>query len=280
MRTLARSATSSLVALCVALMLAVAAVAAVAAIGMVSTRSATSMGNTIAGDELTTAVVTGQVGRDIDAAYATGEAAVQATQSAERSRMLGSLYSSMLPTVDADLSSLQQLHAGDPPAELADLGLFSKQWTTVRDLLSLAGLTAEPPQRWPPSSPLPTSRSAPTSPGLSAKELDDARADHTAASADTAHVIGLLAGVAVLGIVVGFLFLIRGIRGIRRNLEPSQDQAEFADTLPIASGEDEAHWLLQRYLERTLPATTAVVLNRNNSADRLEAVTPLRAARR
>jgi predicted lysophospholipase L1 biosynthesis ABC-type transport system permease subunit len=88
MRMLARSATSSLVALCVALALAVAAVAA---IGMVSIRSATSVGNTIAGDELTTAVVTGQVGRDIDAAYATGEAAVQATQSAGRSRMLALL---------------------------------------------------------------------------------------------------------------------------------------------------------------------------------------------
>ena len=66
-----------------------------------------------------------------------------------------------------------------------------------------------------------------------------------------------------------------GIRRIRRNLEPGQDQAEFADTLQIANGEDEAHQLLQRHLERTLPATTAVVLNRNNSADRLEAVTPL-----
>ena len=47
------------------------------------------------------------------------------------------------------------------------------------------------------------------------------------------------------------------------------------DTLQSANGEDEAHQLLQRHLERTLPATAAVVLNRNNSADRLEAVTPL-----
>jgi diguanylate cyclase (GGDEF)-like protein len=46
-------------------------------------------------------------------------------------------------------------------------------------------------------------------------------------------------------------------------------------TLQIAGDEDEAHQLLQRHLERILPATSAVVLNRNNSADRLEAVTPL-----
>ena len=36
-----------------------------------------------------------------------------------------------------------------------------------------------------------------------------------------------------------------------------------------------ARQLLQRHLERALPATAAVVLNRNNSADRLEAVTAL-----
>jgi diguanylate cyclase (GGDEF)-like protein len=77
--------------------------------------------------------------------------------------------------------------------------------------------------------------------------------------------------------MAGAGFLVLGVRRIRRNLEPSQDQAEFADTLQIASDEDEAHQLLQRHLERTLPATTAIVLNRNNSADRLEAVTPLPA---
>ena len=41
-----------------------------AAIGIAGTRSAASQGNAIAGDELTTAIVTGQLARDIDAAYA------------------------------------------------------------------------------------------------------------------------------------------------------------------------------------------------------------------
>ena len=79
----------------------------------------------------------------------------------------------------------------------------------------------------------------------------------------------------LLASVIGLLVLWRGIRRIRRDLEPGQDQAEFAETLQIAGDEDEAHQLLQRHLERILPATSAVVLNRNNSADRLEAVTPL-----
>ena len=87
--------------------------------------------------------------------------------------------------------------------------------------------------------------------------------------------IGLILGTAAAGIAIAWLFLWHEIRRLRRSLEPGQDQAEFADTLQIANDEDEAHRLLQRHLERTLTATAAVVLNRNNSADRLEAVTPL-----
>ena len=90
-----------------------------------------------------------------------------------------------------------------------------------------------------------------------------------------ARYTGLILGAAAAGIAIAWLFLWYVIRSIRRSLEPGQDQAEFADTLQIANDEDEAHQLLQRHLERTLPATVAVVLNRNNSADRLEAVTPL-----
>ena len=75
---------------------------------------------------------------------------------------------------------------------------------------------------------------------------------------------------------MAWFFLWYEFRRLRRNLQPGRDQAEFADTLQLANGEDEAQQLLQRHLERMLPATAAVVLNRNNSADRLEAVTPLR----
>ena len=98
-----------------------ALVVAVAAIGILGTRSAARQGNAIAGDELTTAVVTGQLAQDMDAAYATGEAALRSADPATRSRLLGTLYTSLLPAVDAQLFSLEQLHAGDPPAERADL---------------------------------------------------------------------------------------------------------------------------------------------------------------
>ena len=97
---------------------------AVAAIGILGIRSATYQGKVIAGGELDTAVVTGQLARDMDAAYATGEDAVRAADPATRSRLLGTLYTSLLPAADAQLFSLAQLHTGDPPAEHADLELF------------------------------------------------------------------------------------------------------------------------------------------------------------
>src|ERR1700677_3203934 len=120
MRTLARAAARSLVALCIALVLVEVAVAV---IGILNTRSAEGLGDAIAGDELTTSTVTGQLARDIAAAYATGEQAALTTQPAQRSGLLGSLYTTLLPAVDAQLFSLQQLHAGDPPAEHADIEL-------------------------------------------------------------------------------------------------------------------------------------------------------------
>jgi diguanylate cyclase (GGDEF)-like protein len=272
MRTLARAATRSLAALCIALALAVVAVAV---IGVLNTRSASDLGNMIAGDELTTSTATGQLARNIDAAYATGEQAALTSQPAQRSRLLGSLYTSLLPAVDAGLFSLKELHAGDPPAEYADLELFIRQWTAVRDLLSPDDFTTAPAGALAAQL---TAAYQPVSAHLDQlilRELDDARADHTRAAAGAVRATGLLIGVAVLGIAVGVLFLRLGIGRIRRDLAPSQDQAEFADTLQMANDEDEAHRLLQRHLERTLTATAAVVLNRNNSADRLEAVTPL-----
>ena len=161
MRTLAKAATSSLVALGTALGLAVVAVAA---IGILGIRFAVQQATVIAGDELTTAEVTGQLTRNMDAAYATGEAALRATVPAERSRLLRSLNTSLLPAVDTQLSSLVKLHSGDPRAEYADLELFIRQWTAVRDLLSRAtDLTGQPAAALAARvTDRPTSRPAPT----------------------------------------------------------------------------------------------------------------------
>jgi diguanylate cyclase (GGDEF)-like protein len=272
MRTLARAAASSLITLCVGL---AAVVVCVAVIGVVGTRSATTLGNEAASDELTTSTATGQLARTMDSAYAAGEAAFLASRPVDRSRLLGFLYSSRLPATDAQLYSLERLHAGDPPGELAGIELLVRQWAAVRDLLSPTSMPAHPDATLAARL---TAAYQPVSVHLGhllRVEQHDGHMDRVSAAANQARTMGFIVGAAVLGLAVGVLLLLSGLRRIRRSLEPGQDQAEFADTLQVANDEDEAHQLLQRHLERSLTATTAVVLNRNNSADRLEAVTPL-----
>jgi diguanylate cyclase (GGDEF)-like protein len=271
---LARAATRALGALCIGLAFVVVVVAA---IGVLGTRASTKLGNSIASDELVTSTATGQLAQDMDTAYATGEEAFLTSEPGQQSRLLGSLYTSILPATDAQLSYLEQLHADDPPAEHADIEQFVKQWIAVRDLLSPTTVQAHR------DAPLASRLAAAYQPvsahlgRLFLKEQQDGHSDQVDASADATQTTGFIVGAAVLGIMIGVLLLLSGIRRIHRNLEPGQDQAEFADTLQIANDQDEAYRLLQQHLERTLAATTAVVLNRNNSADRLEAVTGLPA---
>jgi hypothetical protein len=52
-------------------------------------------------------------------------------------------------------------------------------------------------------------------------------------------------------------------------------QDEFVEALQVTQNEEEAHELLKRHIERSVSESVAVVLNRNNSADRLEATTEL-----
>ncbi len=53
-------------------------------------------------------------------------------------------------------------------------------------------------------------------------------------------------------------------------------QNEFVETLQVTDSETEAHVLLQHHLQRSIdPARSIAVLNRNNSADRLEPATDL-----
>jgi HAMP domain-containing protein len=65
---------------------------------------------------------------------------------------------------------------------------------------------------------------------------------------------------------------------VRRRAEQrryEETQAEFADTMQLSETEPEAHQLLKHHLERSITSSNVTVLNRNNSADRLEAATPV-----
>jgi len=81
----------------------------------------------------------------------------------------------------------------------------------------------------------------------------------------------LAVGVAVL---LSILLVLAGIaisrRIGRREVRRHRDQRELRELLQVSASEAESQSLLIRHVERTVPGSSAAVLNRNNSDDRLE----------
>jgi diguanylate cyclase (GGDEF)-like protein len=272
MRNLSQRATAALVGIC--LFFAVIVVG-VGVTGVIGVRAATHTGKSVTDDELDTSTATAQVGRSMDMAYAAGEEALLTVSPEQRSTLAADLYSQLVPTADRQLADLRRLHAADPPGELADVNLFAAQWTTVRGRLNPTLITASNDR-----AVLAGRLTAAYEPlgdhvdRLLLKERHDATDDEAQAAAQSSVSVWIILAAVAAGLVTAFLLGWLGPRRVRRAVEPEQGQIEFADTLQIAGDEEEAHLLLQRHLERTLADSAAVVFNRNNSADRLEAVTP------
>lgn len=108
-------------------------------------------------------------------------------------------------------------------------------------------------------------------------------ADAVAAGSAAAYRRSLVRAVLLI-VLLSAAFACAGallLRRLRRNERLRQDaefayhasQREFSETLQVTENEGEAHALVKRHLERSLPGAEIVVLNRNNSQDRLEAAT-------
>ncbi|HEX8156016.1 MAG TPA: CHASE3 domain-containing protein, partial [Solirubrobacteraceae bacterium] len=110
------------------------------------------------------------------------------------------------------------------------------------------------------------------------QHLLDRRRDSQLARSGRDAVIVILLLSALFG-VAGYVLVWRGGRaGAARDSAERRyrdSQAHFADTTQIVDSEAEAHDLVQRHLEHSVPGSRVVVLRRNNSADRLQAVTEI-----
>jgi diguanylate cyclase (GGDEF)-like protein len=271
-RTLARAAISSLAALCGGLSLLVIAVTA---IGLLGIHSSTVLTTGASAEDLATSTATGELTHDMGTAYADGERAFLAPAPGQRVQLLGVIYDSVLPATGAQLTVVAQLHADDPAAERADFQLLMRQWDAVRDILTSADAAPKAPAGLAPRLAAAYQPVSLHLDQLLTKEQQNGLAEQATASANAERYTWLLVSVAGAGLILGGLLLTHGIRRVRRALKPGEEQADFAATLQIAGDETEANRLLQRQLERILPRAAAVVLNRNNSADRLESATPL-----
>ena len=88
-------------------------------------------------------------------------------------------------------------------------------------------------------------------------------------------VVAALAVIAAATMIRAGLGLRLLLRSQARDRSFAQSSNEYTGRLQATEDEDEAHELLRRQLERTHPGSHAVVLSRNNSADRLQPRTTL-----
>jgi diguanylate cyclase (GGDEF)-like protein len=110
------------------------------------------------------------------------------------------------------------------------------------------------------------------------------QADVTAERRDAMARAQRLSAFLVIGLTLafgaaGWLFIGRPMERQRRRQRDEaarrEGQNAFTRTLQVMDSEHEAHDLVRRHLEQAVEGTSVVVLQRNNSADRLEPTTPV-----
>jgi diguanylate cyclase (GGDEF)-like protein len=274
MRSLSRRAVLGLEYLCAFFVLITVSVGVVGVLGV---RSTAHVSSSIVRDELATAAATANVGRAIDNTHSVADRLAVTTKPSRIAALQGALYDVAVPKVDADLELLKQLHSDDGPAEHADLDLFDRQWATARSLLrpQSSGITgaARIGQLDAAYGPLGRHLDA-----LIGRETTDATAGEAQSSDTETSTVQFVFGAVLAALVAAVLIGRAGAIRIRRAVEPENEQQQFVETLQVADDEDEAHHLLKRHLERAIPGANATILNRNNSADRLEAMTEVASA--
>lgn len=91
--------------------------------------------------------------------------------------------------------------------------------------------------------------------------------------------VALVLGVSLFFAVIGYFAIEREVKRIRRRRDREhrdrESQTEFAEGMQVMRNELEAYDLVKRHLERSISRSRVVVLNRNNSDNRIHAVTPI-----
>jgi diguanylate cyclase (GGDEF)-like protein len=273
MRGLSGRATSSLVATCLLFALSVLLVGIVGLGGIMTARSTDSG---LVRDQLATSQATDAVGETTDEVYAQAQLLLLDAAPSDRAGLVAQLFETTVPAADAAVAALIRLHATDPVAQRARVATIPGQWAAVRNLLNPATLPAV-------GHGAPRLAALDTAFGVLSTHIatlvtdqndmvtrSESHAAAVAARATWFVVLGVLLSLVLAGICLRV-----GGRRIRRAFEPARDQVEFADALQLTGAEEDAQQLLQRHLERAVAGSAVTVLNRNNSADRLEAKTAL-----
>jgi diguanylate cyclase (GGDEF)-like protein len=272
----------------VALILMLLGALTIAGVGVVGLATVSSHASRIYADNLVTAEFTSQVRASMEETHETALEIALTTDPAARRSLRRELDLKIIPDVDAGLAQLMQLHAADTPAERDEVSDLVTAWSRVKDRLAEAdvGSASGPRALDAPELAAVFDPIFSTVTAMVARESGDAReglARTVASRHNTQLAIGLLSIAVLLVGIAAAMSLVRSVRRTlskmssrrARELETERRQAEFTDALQAADDEHEANGLLKRHLERSIPGSSVVVFNRNNSADRLTAMTDL-----
>jgi diguanylate cyclase (GGDEF)-like protein len=252
-------------------------VAGAAAWGLAETRSSADL---LYSDHLQTAQLTANVGQEIDDTYETAQGLILSSGTPAQSALRRSLLTDQVPNVEVLLSDLQRSHARDPQVERALVKALVAGWVKFRDTWTTGSLLTAAPDPGKTEAQLQAAFDPieGITDQLQTIEQDDAAVAHR--RADQAYYTSLWAiGVVTFaGLLLGVAFVVfMSKRVLPRALAPERDQADFAEAMQLAGSVEEAQSLLKRHLERVMPESSAVVLNRNAVTRQLEAVTVLPA---
>ncbi len=209
----------------------------------------------------------------------------------QRETLRAELKQGAVPRTGSAIAAVIRIHAHDPVGELAQVRRIPMEWKGFLALARAAPLA-------------PGSRIASDEAARQAvtdrieRTLDPLIADVTArqaieqAGAGSAHrgaertyrshrdwllLTALIAGLAAVALMRSGLVLRRLQRDQALERDHDESAREYTETLQATDSEGEAQELLRRQIERTHAGSRAVVLGRNNSADRLEPRTSLSA---
>lgn len=247
-------------------------------VGIAGVSAARNLGNSIAGEQLASTTISLDLQRALKDARSSSQMLMLPRSATDDRELRSKLFQQAIPSVEARLADLRNIHEVDSADERADIAALTGHWTAVRRLIGAAIGANQTPDRATDIRII-ASFDQIDQELIQVSGYDRAVAGAAAVRASNAsrqwtRSIGIGVLIAVLGsLTCGWL----GSRRMRTALEPGQDQVRFADTLQMAESEDEAHSILKRHLEREIGPGGVTVLNRNNSADRLEAVTAVPA---
>jgi len=271
-----------------ALFVLIVALASVVGVGMLGMREVQRANSQLYADNLPSEHATSQLGLDLDHAQILALSIAASRSPATIASLRAQLEQVTFPRVSADVARLVRLHADDPKGELAQIARIPRGWAAIATLAKRSPPAADRPSASAKASPG-SSQALAAAIGRLSSLVASRRSVELAAAADAhddaretydmdriwllvASAAALLAAAAMARAGVTLKRLLDRQRMEERY---SESEGEYIGTLQGTVSEEEAQELLRRQLERSFTATRALVLTRNNSADRLEPKTSL-----